>query len=227
MVKTNNVYPGSDLVRGIRPPFLEVRQSALEQYKRLTGVEADYVATDMIDNTLETNFYDTMLGQHTHNNSIWESPTAHTEQLKAFLNIGAVPPAPSPLKGVLAGSDTGTHETDRRWAAVVAETVAARGIMGDEAYYRQRYEREPWSRASIRDIAEGKEIRGMQESDVDPSGSGHFNTYYHRSLTTVQSRDEHREGRIPGRVVHDMTTRILQPGNTPAALSDPQVFFED
>ena len=69
----------------------------------------------------------------------------------------------------------------------------------DERAFQARFDQEPWKRTSVMDVALSRANDGdidntiMQERDVDKTGSGFFNTYHHRALKTVETRDQLRD----------------------------------
>ena len=226
------VYSQFDLVRGRRPPHAKVREMAIEEYKRRHKGHMDHRTLDAIDNAVEGSFRDDMLGQFTNVHAAFEDDTPYTRNLSQYYGV-PVSKRPTPIKGILSGSASGTAETERRWAMSVVNIVERSLMPMDESIFEKRYQDEPWMRQSALEIAIGNASKegvpsGMQETDVDPGKTGHFNTFYHRALPTHRSRHDHRERELPSRVTHDMTTKVLEPGNVSSSLFlDPLTAFDD
>lgn len=227
---SNNVYSAFDLARGLQPPHADVRGMAIEEYKRRHGGHADKHIVDAIDNATEASFRDDMLGRFTNMNTAFEGDSPYLRSLTKYYGVN-LSKTPEPIQGILSGSASGTAETNRKWAKQIVDLTEAKLSPLDAAIFQKRYEDEPWKRYSYVDVAMGEQAdgtpSGMQETDVDPSKSGFFNTFYHRALQTPKTRDDFRERELPSRVTHDMTTKVLEPGNVGRSLMlDPMMAFE-
>lgn len=227
---SNPIYSQFDLVQGRKPPHAKVRQMAVDEYKRRHGGHMDHRVLDAVDNAMESSFRADMLGTFTNVHTEFEDNTKFSRNLARYYGVTIVPPS-KPIQGILAGSESGTAETERRWAASVVDIVERSLMPLDESIFEERYRNEPWMRQSALEIAVGHDTKdglpsGMQEKDVDPNETGHFNTFYHRPLRLRRKSHDRRERQIPHRVTHDMTTKVLEPGNVSSSLLlDPLTAF--
>ena len=83
----------------------------MDEYKRRHNGHMDATVIDAIDNVIEVNFTDEMLGEYTNQHTVFQTPTEQTRSLANYLGV-PVQSEPSPIVGILNGSESGTAETE-------------------------------------------------------------------------------------------------------------------
>ena len=227
---SNRVYPSSDLIRGIAPPYESVRARVVAMYERDHG-KVDSIAADAIDNALGVNFLDDMRGTYANYHD-----GIHDPEFAAQFGVRPVTGYPMLGDGTLvSGALTASGALPADHAEIIWAEAAYAIVLGtvdpkEAAWDQMKYVKEPWKRRSPMDIAlasaDDPAFASMQERDVDPSGSA-WNTFYSRGLKTHHARhDVVREQDLPERTTHDMSTRLLPIGHTISAPTpDPQLMF--
>lgn len=231
------VYASEDMHRDRHQvPYLKIRGSIIQKVTGDTGKAVDLGMEDLIDNLIEMNFTEEHHGQWNNMNYLFEksraSPHIHETMMQNYLGVGPVA-APVALQNIMyTGSGGDMTGVENEWINSVANVVMSRTSAEDGAENERKYRREPWKRRSIMDVmnsnVEPDDADNMQEIDVDPGSSGHWNTYYPRSLRDARSREEMRVMEIPSRVTPNLPqkTRIASARDAASSIgNDPEMYF--